>query len=141
MAGVENSAKRLRYILKRVAKEYKIPVPKLVFIDDKDSDFAGQAVHLRRQNAAGTVLENKTVIYLNRPYGGRNTRSLLHELAHAIIWIKKGPEAEPHGRDFMGVYLFLCEWFLIEPISASVRCARAYGVKVRNPYNFHPKRF
>jgi hypothetical protein len=72
---------------------------------------------------------------------GRNHAVVLHEAAHAILnyWVPLGGY-EDHGREFLGVYLWLLEFHDILPASAIEASAKAAGlqwIKKFTPGRFH----
>lgn len=67
----------------------------------------------------------------------RNTAVALHEAAHHILFALCRQEAEEdsdghfedHGREFLGIYLYLLNHFAVAPLVALTASARAAGLR------------
>jgi hypothetical protein len=71
---------------------------------------------------------------------GRNHAVVLHEASHAILnyWLPLGGY-EDHGREFLGVYFWLLEFYDILPAAAIEASAKAVGLQWMK--RFTPGRF
>jgi hypothetical protein len=55
----------------------------------------------------------------------------LHECAHAIADTLHGQHLQPHGKEWLGIYLWLLQWAGVAPKSALVASAREKRLKWR----------
>ena len=114
----------LRGLAKRVCRDYGIPAPPIKFVYHEGLEWAGIACPDRG-------------LALNRFWSGRNIRTLAHELAHWIMFQYQIPEA-PHGRTWLGIYLYLTDVMFVEPLSASLPSARKAGLRYKHPRYVQP---
>lgn len=78
-------------------------------------------------------------ISFNKKY--RNPAIALHEAVHHIIYVLLGETVEDHGREFVGVYLWLLDNAGIAPRIALEASARAVGLRWVSIDDSAPMRF
>lgn len=62
-------------------------------------------------------------------YDHKNVPIALHEAAHAIVWHYYGASVPDHGKEFMGIYLYLLAQARCAPEVALTASARAAGLR------------
>jgi hypothetical protein len=139
--GTSQPANKLRIIANKIAKWYKIRQPVLKFVNREKPVWSGLTEYSIRTNAAGEIVGDQVAISLNRYWGGRNVRTLVHEMAHYILWERGHRELQPHGKEFLGLYLYLMDWWKVEPLDASVPSAVHHKLKFVPPNTFYPPEF
>ena len=111
--------RRLRRLIRRAERRYRIPPSKIIFTN---------RVHRAKRYAkiASEYEPNDHSITLG--YNDHNYAIALHETAHAITDYLLGYDLEPHGPQWLGIYLELLEWAKVAPREALHASARAYGL-------------
>jgi hypothetical protein len=100
-------------ILHHACREWKVPVPAL-----------------RREKTPYVYgSTDDTSICLNPEYGGLNTATLLHELAHWIHEKRGYACAEHHGPAWAGIYAKLLDRYNVLPIEAFEAMAKRWQVE------------
>ena len=112
----------LLFAIKRLARYYHLPEPKLVLSGTMGED-------------AGWYGNN--TIYLNRTKGA-NVHTLIHEFSHHVIETYY-EEFEPHGREFVGVYMHLLDKYSILPHECFRLLAKKHRIKIGR--RFRPRAF
>lgn len=120
-------------IAKAAARLYRIPVPELVFgkRDTRDG----------KDLPSSYYPDEHKIVFVPRHM---NTLVVLHEMAHAITDYILGGNLEPHGPQWLGVYMWLMDRFHIAPTIALTASAKAIGLKfetkgIAGPRNIRKK--
>lgn len=64
------------------------------------------------------------------PTCGVNYKTLAHELAHHIVWMKYGNRAQDHGPVWVKTWIRLLHCFRIVPEAGMRAICRQYGIKI-----------
>lgn len=117
----ENNAprRRLRRLIRAAERRYRIPPSRISF-----------ANRVRRAKKYAKIASeyDPEVHSIRLGWNDQNYAIALHETAHAIVDSLLGYDFEPHGPQWLGVYLELLEWAKVAPREALYASARAYGL-------------
>jgi len=111
--------RRLRRLIRRAERRYRIPPSKIIFTN---------RVHRAKRYAKIASEYDPDVHSITLGHNDQNYAIALHETAHAIVDTLLGYDLEPHGPQWLGVYLELLEWAKVAPREALHARAKAYGL-------------
>jgi hypothetical protein len=119
----------LQAVSDHACRYYRISCVRIVVYDNPDDGTMG--MYERYEYDDGTVTNAK--IRLNRGYHGANIAVLVHELAHYIVDNTYSGH-EPHGKQFIGVYMHLLDKYRIMPCCAFRALAKKHKVKIAGKF-------
>lgn len=122
--GAYLSQKRARELVAAACRKYRIPTPTIRF--------------LKTDRGPSSYTAYDHVIKLRPRH--MNAAIVLHETAHAITDYILGANLEPHGAEWLGVYMVLLEDYRIIPRSAMELLAKERGLKYRGRHLVDPKK-
>lgn len=97
-------------VLRHACKSHKVDTPELVVVSDEKRWFGESS---------------ETKITLNAAFHGDNLFTMLHELAHYIVW---DDDNEDHGPEWVWLYLQLLAQYKILPLAYGVMICDDFGV-------------
>lgn len=106
----------LLQILKSACRTWRVKPPNLEIVQSKERLY-------------GWIVDADDTIYLNARENGNNVPTLLHEVAHHIVYAK-GYSVDDHGPEFMWIYIELMEQFKILPREAALVLCQKYNIEV-----------
>lgn len=111
--------RRLRRLIRAAERRYRIPPSKITFTN---------RVHRSKKHAKIASEYDPETHSITLGHNDHNYAIALHEAAHAIVDTLLGYDLEPHGPQWLGVYLELLEWAKVAPREALHASAKAYGL-------------
>ena len=114
-AGAHLNEKQARGLIEAACREYGIPPP---------------YVKVYKSNYGCSIYDPNMHVIKLRPRH-LNAGVVLHETAHAITDTILGQGLEPHGPEWLGVYMVLLEDFRIMPRAALHASAKKEGLKYK----------
>jgi hypothetical protein len=127
-APVGGNESQLRYIIDQACQLYKVPTPEIKFVTKNAR--AGKRL-------TSEYNPNNHVIKLRPRH--HEVGTALHEAAHAITDYIMGPWTEPHGKEWLGIFIHLLNKFKIAPRSGLEAHARAKGLKFASASKSAPR--
>lgn len=128
-----SSDREIRIAIRQAESYYKIPKIKIkLFTKNKNSEGEDQNSYYIYSGYYGNPR-----IEL-RPYH-QNIPIALHEVAHAICGSIFRDTVENHGKEWLGVFMYLLEKEGIAPVSALHASAREFGLKWVSAEKIGPK--
>ena len=115
----------LQVVADHVCRYYCIPSIRVVVYNDPDERSMGEFE--RWVHHDGTITDQK--IRLNRGFHGANVCVLLHELAHYVV-DDTYDNIEPHGKQFVGIYMHLMDKYRVIPNCAFRALAKKCRVSI-----------
>lgn len=121
--------RRLRRLIRDAERRYRVPPVKITF---------RERVRRAKRYAkiASEYAPDDHSIVLG--WNDHNYGIALHETAHAIVDHILGYELEPHGPQWLGVYMWLLDWAKVAPRSALEESARVHGLSWAPPGKIGP---
>ena len=119
------SRRDLQAVADHACRYYCIPSIRVAVYNDPDERSMGEFERLVHDD--GRVTDQK--IRLNRGFHGANVCVLLHELAHYVV-DDTYDNVEPHGKQFVGVYMHLMDKYRVMPSCAFRALAKKCRVSV-----------
>ncbi len=119
----------LQIIVDHACRYYHIASVRVVVYNDPNDRSMGEFE--RHEYEDGTMVNPK--LRLNRGFHGANVGVLLHELAHYIV-DNTYVSHQPHGKQFVGVYMHLLDKYRIMPGCAFRALAKKCKVKIAGKF-------
>jgi len=101
-----------RRFVRMACKSYKVPVPSVT-------------MHKHTEYSYFSPDDNKIALRHDQ----RNVPIALHEASHAILWHYYRDTIADHGKEFVGVYLYLLTMSECAPAIALTASLRHYGIR------------
>jgi hypothetical protein len=114
-----------RYVIDDIRSLYDLPRIGLRIVRQPRSRFAAWVTERRKKNGR---LRGATLTFNNCGSQKLTLPLIVHEMAHVIV-SDAFPEAQDHGREFVGVLMWLYDHFQVIPQDAFAAILRRYEVK------------
>lgn len=116
---------RLHTLVRQIAKHYRIPKPAIVIRSFADRTTLAQAT--------------RKELEFSERHKSWTPLVVAHEMAHCVQHhYDMYPRHSDHGRQFVGIMLYILHKFQIMPLSATRPSANFHGVRHYNPYRCRP---
>ena len=128
-AGAHATSAQMRRAVERCCRIYRVPVPQLSFATKDRRD--GKLLHSAYDPG------KHTIVFRPRHM---DVGSAIHEATHSIVdWIMGPWGSKAHGREFVGVYIWLLAKLKVLPRPAMVAWARSMRIQMCSPAMVAPR--